>query len=153
MKDLFSTSLWPRSVRRLRAFVTLALCALAMHAQEYGADKTAAASAVPITPEQKESLAALDVRIGAVEGQLAKIDDAEYRSAVGKAVADYRKRRAALGKGFDQGLCESLMLTVVSRYQTVALWLTPPRVVPRAAKPGETTDDPGKNSARQRAPN
>ncbi len=112
------------------ALLALAIAApIATHAQDYTVDKpaeSARSSAVPLTPEQQAALEAIDIRVGAVEALAAKIDDPAYKGAVLSAVKDFRKRRAALAKSFDQGLYEALMHSVISRYQIVALWLKPP---------------------------
>lgn len=86
----------------------------------------------PLTDEQKTALAAIDARIVGLEAIVAKVDDADYKDDCVKAVADLKKRRKALETSYDQGLSEALMHSVISRYQIVALWLTPPRLPPPA---------------------
>lgn len=124
----------------MKTTITLALAALAFFAstlvaQDYGDGKAPPAPAVivPLTAEQKTALRAVDVRIAGVESLVAKIDDPAQKAANVTAVADLKKRRAAMEKNFDPGLYETLMHSVISRYQTVALWLTPPRVPGPAA--------------------
>ena len=119
----------------MKTTTTLVLAALAfaastLVAQDYGEGKTppAPAVSVPLTAEQKTALRAVDVRIAGVESLVAKIDDPVQKAANVTAVADLKKRRAAMEKNFDPELYEALMHSVISRYQTVALWLTPPRV-------------------------
>lgn len=126
----------------MKTTTTLALAALALawaasvlSAQDYGDGKAppAPTTSVPLTAEQKTALRAVDVRIAGVESLVAKIDDPAQKAAHVTAVADLKKRRAAMEKNFDPGLYETLMHSVISRYQTVALWLTPPRVPGPAA--------------------
>jgi hypothetical protein len=102
-------------------------------AQDYTTDKPAAKAppvAIPLTAEQKSALRAVDVRLAGVEALLAKVDDPVYRAKEAKAVADMKKRRAGLEKNFDPMTYETLMHSVISRYQVIALWLTPPRELP-----------------------
>lgn len=104
-------------------------------AQESPTDKPAAKAppvAIPLTEEQKSALRAVDVRLAGVEALLAKVDDPVYRAKEEKAVADMKKRRAGLEKNFDPMTYETLMHSVISRYQVIALWLTPPRDKPPA---------------------
>jgi hypothetical protein len=112
-------------------------------AQEYGTDKPPPLPeiSIPLTAEEQAALRAVDVRIAGVEALLPKIDDPAYKVSIVSAIEDLKKRRAALGKKFDPGLYEALMHAVISRYQVVALWLTPPRVLPRAGK-RENTSSP-----------
>ena len=119
--------------------VILALAGLApaLVAQDYGDGKSPGAPAVsvPLTAAQKTALRAVDVRIAGVESLVAKIGEPVQQAANLTAVADLKKRRAALEKNFDPGLYEALMHSVISRYQTVALWLTPARL-PRSVAAG-----------------
>jgi len=99
-------------------------------AQSSTTDKPAAKAppvAIPLTAEQRAALRAVDVRLAGVETLLAKVDDPVYRAKEAKAVADMKKRRAGLEKNFDPMTYETLMHSVISRYQVIALWLTPPR--------------------------
>jgi hypothetical protein len=113
-----------------------------------------AAAPTPLTEEQKNALAAIDSRMVGLEAIVAKVDDVDYKDDCLKAVADLKKRRKALETNYDQGLTEALMHSLISRYQIVALWLTPPRLPPPAgfvpvAKPapkkggGSTDNAPG----------
>ena len=100
-------------------------------AQDYLENKPAPAIptvAVPLTAEEKAQLAAVDARLAALEALLPKIDEASFKATVVSAIADIRKRRAALEKKFDPASYETLMHTVIGRYQVVALWLKPPRI-------------------------
>ena len=102
-------------------------------AQDTTTDKPAAKAPpveLPLTDEQKAALRAVDVRIGGIEALLGKVDDLVYRAKEAKAVADMKKRRAGLEKNFDPMTYETLMHSVISRYQVIALWLTPPRDKP-----------------------
>ena len=90
------------------------------------ADEPQAAAANTLTPEQKTALAAVDVRLAGVEVLAAKIDDSDYKADVARQIDDLKKRRLALEKNFDPGLYETLMHSVISRYQVIALWLKPP---------------------------
>lgn len=121
--------LWP--------VIALVLVTPVLVAQDYGTEKPPPVPVVsiPLTSEQKAALHAVDVRMAGVEALLAKIDDPDYKATAIKVLADLQKRRAAMGKNFDQGLYEALMHAVISRYQTVALWLTPPRTSGPGAKP------------------
>lgn len=85
------------------------------------------AIAVALTAEQKTALQAVDVRLAGVDALVARIDDPAYRAREARTVADLRRRRSELERNFDPMSYESLMHTVISRYQIVALWLTPPR--------------------------
>jgi endonuclease/exonuclease/phosphatase family metal-dependent hydrolase len=93
-----------------------------------------AAAADSLTPEQKAALAALDVRIAAVEAVAAKIDDTDYQAEVVKQIKELKDRRRGVERNFDQASYEALMHNVISRYQIAALWLKspplPPRVLP-----------------------
>ena len=100
-------------------------------AQDYAFEKSAAPKAtvtIPLTPEEKALLANLDVRIGAVEALMEKIDEPAFKKSVVSALADIKKRRAALEKKFDPASYETLMHLVIGRYQVISLWLKPPRV-------------------------
>ena len=88
----------------------------------------AAVAPVTLTGDQKTALAAVDARLKGVEAIIAKVDDPDYKIECVKSLEDLTKRKVALEKNFDQGLHEALMHSVISRYQVVALWLTPPRV-------------------------
>ena len=124
----------------------IAVSATVLRGQDYTTDKPAPnpAITVPLTPEQKNALEAVDVRIAGVEALVAKIDDPAYRENCVAAVKDLKKRRGSLEKNFDPALYESLMHSVISRYQVIALWLTPPRVAPRAENAGAATGKTGK---------
>lgn len=114
-------------------FLLAGAASLSVGAQDHVTDKPAAKAppvAIPLTAEQKAALRAVDVRIGGVEALLAKVDDPVYRAKEVKAVADMKKRRAGLEKNFDPMTYETLMHSVISRYQVIALWLTPPRELP-----------------------
>ena len=90
------------------------------------ADEPGSVAGNSLTPEQKSALAALDVRLGAVETLAAKIDDADYKTEVGNQIAELKKRRLEIEKEFDQASYEALMHSVISRYQVMALWLKSP---------------------------
>src|SRR5688572_13794282 len=85
-----------------------------------------AVSADGLTPEQRTALAAVDVRLGALDDLAAKIDDADYQADVVKQIEELKNRRLALEKNFDPALYETLMHSVISRYQVAALWLRSP---------------------------
>lgn len=123
------------------------LAAAMARAQDYGNDKPPPAPevSVPLTDEQKRALHAIDVRLAGVEALAQKIDDAAYRKTTESAIADLKRRRKALEKNFDAGLHESLMHSVISRYQIIALWLTPPRLPPPAkSQAAAPSAEPGK---------
>jgi hypothetical protein len=115
-----------------------------LHAQDYGNDKPPPIPevAVPLTPEEKTLLAAVDVRLAAVERIAEKVDDPAYKSSVNAAIADLKKRRAALEKKFDPASYETLMHNVIGRYQVIALWLTPPRTLPPASQANAAAGKP-----------
>jgi hypothetical protein len=118
-----------------------AVSGTAAFGQDYTTDKPAKAPpaiTVPLTPEQKTALQAVDVRIAGVEALAAKVDDPAYRENCDSAIRDLKRRRVALEKNFEPGLYEALMHSVISRYQVIALWLTPPRLAPRAGNAGKT---------------
>jgi hypothetical protein len=97
------------------------------------ADELAAATGSSLTAEQKTALAAVEVRLAAVERLAAKIDDADYKAEVTRQIEELQKTRLALEINFDQGRYEALMHSVISRYQVIALWLkTPPLPPPRS---------------------
>lgn len=121
----------------LALLVLLCAAAAPAIAQDYTTDKPAAKAppvVLPLTDEQKAALRAVDVRLAGLDALLAKIDDPTYRTKEATAVADMKKRRAGLEKNFDPMTYESLMHSVISRYQVIALWLTPPRLPGPAAK-------------------
>lgn len=89
-------------------------------------DEPLAVSTSELTPEQKMALAAVDVRLAAVESLAATIEDADYKADVGRQIDELKKRRLALEKSFDPALYETLMHAVISRYQVTALWLKSP---------------------------
>jgi hypothetical protein len=114
-----------------RIILMLGVVASPAFAQDYTTDKPAAKAppvVLPLTDEQKAALRAVDVRVTGLEALVAKIDDPTYRTKEAKAVADMKKRRAELAKNFDPMTYETLMHSVISRYQVIALWLTPPRL-------------------------
>jgi hypothetical protein len=125
-------------MKTLYAILLLAWVAAAPAiAQDYTTDKPASKAppvAIPLTDEQKAALRAVDVRIKGVETLIARIDDPAYRAREARAVADMKKRRVGLEKNFDPMTYESLMHSVISRYQVIALWLTPPRESVPSAK-------------------
>jgi len=110
---------------------TLALVlALPVAAQDYGNNKLPKMPdvAIPLTPAEKASLHAVEVRIAGVEAQLPRIDDPVYKARVESDVRDFKRRLAVLQKKYDPASAEALMHSVISRYQVTALWLAPPRV-------------------------
>lgn len=120
-----------------RILLLLGLAASPAFAQDYTTDKPAAKAppvVLPLTDEQKAALRAVDARLAGLEALLAKVDDPTYRAREARAVADMKKRRAGLEKNFDPMTYESLMHSVISRYQVIALWLTPPRLPGPAPK-------------------
>lgn len=148
---------------RTSTCLLLPLFALGLAAAEPAEKKSApvtkaeveAVAATPLTPEQKTALAAIDARMVGVEAIIAKVDDVDYKADCDKSVADLKKRRTALETNFDQGLYEALMHSVITRYQIVALWLTPPRLpappgyvpvakpAPKGKKSGSSDNSPG----------
>jgi hypothetical protein len=94
------------------------------------AEEPGAAAGGTLTPEQRSALAAVDTRLAGVESLAAKIDDRDYRAEVARQIEDLKKRRLVLEKSFDPGLYETLMHSVISRYQTIALWLKQPALPP-----------------------
>lgn len=123
--------------------------AVAVLAQDYGNDKPSPVPevAVPLTAEQKAQLQAVDVRIAGVETLIEKVDEPAYKANCVAAVKDMRKKRASLERNFDPASYETLMHSVISRYQVIALWLTPPRLPPPAkpvstAAPADKTTPP-----------
>ena len=133
-------------IRPAGLIFVVALSATVLTGQDYTTDKPAPnpAITVPLTPEQKTALQAVDVRIAGVEALVAKVDDAAYRENCIAAVQDLKRRRVSLEKNFDPALYESLMHSVISRYQVIALWLTPPRLAPRAENADAATGKTGK---------
>ena len=90
------------------------------------ADELDAVAGNTLTSEQKQALAAVDVRLAAVETLAAKIEDPNYKAEVARQIEDLKKNRLAIEKSFDQGRYEVLMHSVISRYQVIALWLKAP---------------------------
>jgi hypothetical protein len=88
-----------------------------------------------LTPEQATALAAFDVRLAGAEKLAERIDDAGYRAEVVRQIEDLKERRRELEQEFDPSLYESLMHSVISRYQVIALWLKPPPLPPPAIAP------------------
>ncbi len=107
--------------------VAIGLIAVGPAGRKVFADDVAAGS---LTAEQKSALAAVDVRLAAVEAIAAKIDDPGYQSEVARQIEDLKKTRLAVEKDFDQGRYEALMHSVISRYQVIALWLKSPALPP-----------------------
>ncbi len=101
--------------------------------KELFADEQVSSAQNTLTPEQRAALAAVDVRLASVEDLAAKIDDPDYRATVAKQIENLNERRLALEENFDPALHESLMHSVISRYQVMALWLKPPDLAPPAA--------------------
>jgi Domain of Unknown Function (DUF1080) len=85
-----------------------------------------AAAGDVLTAEQKAALAAVDVRLVAVVGIAAKIDDPDYQAEVARQIEDLKRSRLKIEKNFDQAAYEALMHSVISRYQVIALWLKEP---------------------------
>ena len=123
-----------RAVPALALAVLLLTCTAL--AQDYGNDKPPPEPkvSVPPTDEQKTALRAIDVRLAGVEQIAAKIDDPSYKATTDSAIADLKRRRKSLEKNFEPALSESLMHSVISRYQIIALWLTPARLPPPLSK-------------------
>ena len=120
------------------AMIAAAILATPLGAQDYLASKpppSAPTLEVPLTPQEKAQLAAIDIRLAAVETLVSKIDDPAFKGSSVSAIADIKKRRAALEKKFDPAGYETLMHLVIGRYQVVALWLKPPRLPEPAEKP------------------
>ena len=124
----------------IAALFALVVSATALCGQDYSTDKPAPAPTitVPLTPEQKTALQAVDIRIAGVEALAAKVEDPAYRENCSSAIRDLKRRRVSLEKNFEPGLYEALMHSVISRYQVIALWLTPPRLAPREGNAGAT---------------
>jgi hypothetical protein len=124
-------------MKNVRSIVSLAFVTSLAVAQDYGTDKPPPTPeiSIPLTAEQRASLHAVGVRLAAVEALAEKIDDPAYKAATVTAIADLKKRSKALEKNFDAGLYESLMHSVISRYQIVALWLAPARLPAPPVKP------------------
>ena len=134
-------------MKNVLSLLSLAFVTSLAVAQDYGTDKpppTTPEISIPLTAEQKVALHAVEVRLDAVEALAEKIDDPAYKAATIAAIADLKRRARALGKNFDSGLYESLMHSVISRYQIVALWLAPARLpapqVKSAATSGAISD-------------
>ena len=119
---------------RLLPLLALLCAAPAFSAQN---PPPAAAGPVPLTSEQKAAVDALDIRLAGVETLVQKVTDAKYRAELDRAIKDFQERRDAMARNFDQGLYDNLMHAIISRYQTVALWLKPPLVPPPGAKKAE----------------
>ena len=118
-------------------------------AQDYGNDKPpppVPEVSIPLTPAEKATLHAIEVRLVGVEALAAKIDDPKYQASVQADIGDMKKRHAALEKKYDAGPAEALMHSVISRYQIVALWLRP-APLPSAAKPGAVATPPAPRRA------
>jgi hypothetical protein len=125
------------------AMIAAAMLATPLGAQDYLANKpppSAPTLEIPLTPQEKAQLAAVDIRLAAVEALVSKIDDPAFKSSTVSAIADIKKRRAAIEKKFDPAGYETLMHLVIGRYQIVALWLEPPRIPGPAQKPATTAE-------------
>ena len=57
------------------------------------ADERDPVAGTSLTPEQKTALAAVDVRLAAVETLAAKIDDPDYKREVARQIEELQKRR------------------------------------------------------------
>ena len=125
------------------AIIAAAILATPLGAQDYLANKpppSAPTLEIPLTPQEKAQLVAVDIRLAAVEALVSKIDDPAFKSSSVSAIADIKKRRAALEKKFDPAGYEALMHLVIGRYQVIALWLKPPRIPGPAEKPAKTAE-------------
>ena len=113
-----------------RLALALFVAGVTVRAQDYGNNKPPPMPevAIPLTPEEKGSLHAIEVRIAGVEAQLPRIDDPAYKARVESDLRDFRRRLAVLQKKYDPASYEALMHSVIGRYQVNALWLAPPRV-------------------------
>ena len=109
--------------------------------KELFADQEVADAQNTLTPEQLTALAAVDVRLASVEALAAKIEDTDYRATVARQIESLKDRRLALEKNFDPALQESLMHSVISRYQVIALWLKPPSILPPATGAHQAVQD------------
>jgi hypothetical protein len=103
------------------------------------ADEGKSAAQSTLTPEQKAALAVIDARLAGVESLAGKIDDPGYKAEVARQIEDLQKSRRALAKDFDPGRYETLMHSVISRYQTIGLWLKEPALP--APAPNTLTPD------------
>jgi len=138
-------------MKKLFPLLLLTWAAATAGAQNPTTDKPAAKAppvAIPLTDEQKLALHAVDVRIAGVEALLVKVEDPVYRAKEAKAVADLKKRRTGLEKNFDPMTYETLMHSVISRYQVIALWLAPPRLPGPAATAKSAPESPAKSGGR-----
>lgn len=116
----------------LLPLIALALAATGLVEKRGLADEAAAGNT--LTAEQKSALAAVDVRLAGVETLAAKVNDPAYKAEVARQIQDLKKRRLEIEKNFDPALYETLMHSVISRYQVIALWLKAPALpVPAAA--------------------
>jgi len=117
------------------AIASLPLLAIGLVAAEYTrtnalADEPSSVAGNSLTAEQKAALAALDVRLAAVETLATKIDDPAYKSEVARQFEDLKRSRLKIEKDFDPAAYEALMHSVISRYQIIALWLKSPPLPP-----------------------
>lgn len=87
-----------------------------------------------LTAEQKTALETADKVIARFEALLAKDDDAQHHAATKLLLADYKKRRDALGQEFDQSRYDELRVDLNLEYQRLSRWMAPPNNPPPAKK-------------------
>ncbi|HWA09819.1 MAG TPA: hypothetical protein VG838_10245 [Opitutaceae bacterium] len=91
-----------------------------------------AAPAAKITAEQKAALDVLDGVIARFAALLERDDDAKHKAATQERLDEFRQRRDALHRDYDQSRYDELRVDLNLEYQRLASWMAPPKTPPRA---------------------
>jgi C-terminal processing protease CtpA/Prc len=117
----------PGTARSLlfRTFLLLAAGGLALAPVRGQEPVPAVPAAVPVTPQQKTALEALDRAIARFDALLARDDDARHQMAERTVLDGFKKRRDALRTAFDQSKYDDLRTELNLEYQRLAAWVGP----------------------------
>ena len=96
---------------RLVVTGALLLCSVRLVAQDYGNNKPPPMPevAVPLTPAERASLHAVEMRIAGVEAQLARIDEASYKARVESDIRDFKRLLREEDATLTRNLAKQLM--------------------------------------------
>ena len=110
---------------RLRCIFSVVIV-VGLIAPAFSAEETSAA--------QKTALDTLDGVIARFDALLAKDDDASHKAATKVVLDEFKERRAALRRTFDQARYDELRIDLNLEYQRLASWMAPPTSPSPAAK-------------------
>ena len=93
-----------------------------------------APAAATLTADQKAALDVLDGVIARFDALLERDDDARHKAATKARLDEFKERRNALRKDYDQGRYDELRVDLNLEYQRLASWMAPPKTPPPASQ-------------------